>query len=183
MIDIWKKAKDEKQVLHFQNFYTPEISWQNALDFVYTEYASGRVKGRPLPGYFFLQDSNLFIYDGFSGFMEKINGVAGSEECIYYKEPVQDKRRCSCSMYWHMETLRVSVTNHTVPDHLDDFDVLYWQLIGNSYWTINKDKTYKLEPGDLLYFNKEDSHAVEQDGPRCGLILFKYKNHSEQSGS
>ena len=36
---------------------------------------------------------------------------------------------------------------------------------------MNEDKEYVLSPGDLLYFNKEDSHQVLQDGPRAGIII------------
>jgi ribosomal protein L16 Arg81 hydroxylase len=72
---------------------------------------------------------------------------------------------------WHIQTLRFSISDHQVSDHNDPNDVLYWQLLGTSYWKMNKDKTYKMEPGDLLYFNKEDSHEVLQDGPRAGIII------------
>jgi mannose-6-phosphate isomerase-like protein (cupin superfamily) len=61
--------------------------------------------------------------------------------------------------------------HHKVPSHTDPNDVLYWQLLGTSYWKMNNNKEYKLEPGDLLYFNQEDAHAVWQEGPRAGIII------------
>ena len=44
---------------------------------------------------------------------------------------------------------------------------------------MNNDKEYMLEPGDLLYFNKEDSHALRQDGPRAGIIIDDIKQRTK----
>ena len=35
MKDTWAKAKENKEILHFKNFQEPEISWEDALNFVY----------------------------------------------------------------------------------------------------------------------------------------------------
>lgn len=183
MKEIWAKAKNNKEILHFKNFQTPEIGWGDALKFVYdlskipndniikrSGWSGGVAYGSVLAnnGYFLFEENNLFpIFKGVTELMEKVNGGNGGKDCVYYSGP----RTCDCEYMWHIQTLRFSISDHEVSDHNDPNDVLYWQLLGTSYWKMNKDKTYKLEPGDLLYFNKEDSHEVWQDGPRAGIII------------
>lgn len=179
MLDIWKDAKKNKKILHFKNFHQSAITWQEALDFVYTESKDGRIIQQH-EGYFFLQDANLFMFDQVKEFMDKVNGGPGSEECKWYKSPEQKGRQCSqCGKYWHIQTLRFSITDHKVSNHNDPNDVLYWQLLGTSKWIMNQNTEYLLNPGDLLYFNQEDSHEVLQDGPRAGIIIDGRKKEAQ----
>ena len=190
MLDIFKKAKRDKKVLHFENFQTPEITWEDAIKFIYKESTCSskelnsrtdwQDKGQVLSGnmlmnagYLLPQTRNLFpVFAGVSELMNKINDVTDSGKCAYYNDPnLTDQTYCNCESPWHIQALRFSISEHHVHDHNDPNDVLYWQLLGTSYWKINKDKVYKLNPGDLFYFNKEDSHEVWQDGPRSGIII------------
>jgi hypothetical protein len=185
MKDIWAKAKKNKEILHFKNFQEPEIGWEDALTFVYnlSKIQDERVKNRAIKqndvafgsviltdsGYFWFEENNLFsIFKGVEELMEKVNGGGSGKDCIHY---LGEPGNCDCNQQWHVQTLRFVVGHHKVSSHTDPNDVLYWQLLGTSYWKMNNDKEYKLEPGDLLYFNKEDSHAVWQDGPRAGIII------------
>ena len=192
MKDIWAEAKKNQDILHFKNFQEPEIDWGNALKFVYdlskipnksiierSGWTGGVAFGSVLAnnGYFVFDENNLFpIFKGVTEFMEKVNGGDSGKSCSYYSSPV---RSCDCEEMWHIQTLRFSISDHKVSDHNDPNDVLYWQLLGTSTWIMNKDKQYKLEPGDLLYFNKEDSHEVLQDGPRAGIIIDNIKQRSK----
>jgi hypothetical protein len=185
MKEVWAEAKKNQEILHFKNFQTPEIDWEDALKFVYdlskipnddmikrAGWNKSTVFGSVLAnnGYFLFEERNLFpIFKGVTEFMEKVNGGTGSKDCTHYSGNTKD---CNCEYMWHIQTLRFSISDHKVSDHNDPNDVLYWQLLGTSYWKMNKDKTYKMEPGDLLYFNKEDSHEVLQDGPRAGIIIY-----------
>jgi hypothetical protein len=101
--------------------------------------------------------------------MQKVNDGKTNENCIAYK--AESRGHCDCEAEWHIQALRIAIMRHTVSNHNDPNDVLYWQLLGTSYWKINNDKVYKLEPGDLFYFNQEDAHEVWQDGPRVGIII------------
>ena len=184
MKDIWAEAKENQEILHFKNFQEPEIDWGDALKFVYdlskipnksiierSGWSNGVAFGSVLAnnGYFIFDENNLFpIFKGVTEFMEKVNGGDSGKSCSYYSSPAKS---CDCEEMWHIQTLRFSISDHKVSDHNDPNDVLYWQLLGTSTWIMNKDKEYKLEPGDLLYFNKEDSHQVLQDGPRAGIII------------
>jgi mannose-6-phosphate isomerase-like protein (cupin superfamily) len=187
MIEIWQKAKQNQEVLHFKNFQEPDITWENVLNYVYElslvedETLRDRIKGQEISmivkgsvlfnyGYLLFNDNNLFDkFKGVRKLMTKVNGGNSGEKCCKYY--ANTRGLCDCGSYWHMQALRFSMTKHSVSDHNDPNDVLYWQLLGTSRWIINNDKEYLLEPGDLFYFNQEDSHQVFQDGPRAGIII------------
>lgn len=191
MKDIWAKAKENKEILYFKNFQTPEVTWGDALKFVYDLskipnenlinragwWGESHIFGSVLAqnGYFLFDENNLFpVFKGVTEFMEKVNGGNSGSHCSYYKQ-----KGCDCDEQWHIQALRFSISDHEVSNHNDPNAVLYWQLLGTSYWVMNEDKEYKLEPGDLLYFNKEDAHLVWQDGPRAGIIIDDIKDKDE----
>jgi len=183
--EIWQNAKQNKEILYFKNFQKPTITWDEVLKFVYdlskipnenmqkrSGWTSAVTIGSILAhnGYFLFDENNLFkVFDGIRELMSKVNDGNSGEGCMYYTET--GRGNCNCGAFWHMQALRFSITDHSVSDHNDPNDVLYWQVLGNSHWIMNKDKEYILEPGDLLYFNQEDSHEVLQDGPRAGIII------------
>jgi len=185
MKEIWAKAKENKEILHFKNFQEPETTWEDVLNFVYnlSKIPNQDVLDRSIRqkdvafgsvilannGYFWFEENNLFkIFKGVEELMKKVNGNDSGKDCIHYSGSAGN---CDCGQQWHLQTLRLVIGDHNVSSHNDPNDVLYWQLLGTSYWKMNNDKEYKLEPGDLLYFNKEDSHALWQDGPRAGIII------------
>lgn len=185
MKEIWAKAKENQEILYFKNFQKPEVSWEDTLNFVYTlaHIPDKRVLDRSIKqndvafgsvilttnGYFWFEENNLFsTFKGVTEFMEKVNGGVSGKDCIHY---LGEPGHCDCNQQWHIQTLRFVIGDSKVPAHRDPNDVLYWQLLGTSYWKMNNDKEYKLEPGDLLYFNKNDVHEVWQYGPRAGIII------------
>jgi mannose-6-phosphate isomerase-like protein (cupin superfamily) len=194
MENLWANAKANQKVLHFKNFQEPEVTWEDALNFVYNlskipnenmvrmaERSGGISFGSVVAnnGYFRFEESNLFkTFNGIKELMEKVNGGDSGESCSYYRK-TDGPVRCSCGMLWHIQTLRFSISDHKVSVHNDPNDVLYWQLLGTSYWKINGDIEYKLEPGDLFYINKEDSHELRQEGPRAGIIIDNLKQRED----
>ena len=185
MKEVWAKAKQNQETLHFKNFQEPKITWADALSFIYNlaKIPNKNMLDRSMNeggvafgsailtnnGYFWFEENNLFpIFKGVEELMEKVNGTNSGKDCIHY---LRQPGHCDCDQQWHIQTLRLVIGDNNVGSHNDPNDVLYWQVLGTSYWKINNEKEYKLEPGDLLYFNKEDSHAVWQDGPRAGIII------------
>jgi len=187
MREVWAKAKLNKEILLFENFQIPEITWEDVMSFVYELSkieADENLKKRAArsfggtaslfgsvmfkDGYFLFEESRLFsMFKGVTQLMEKVNGGNSGENCDYY----ESHSSCTCGEQWHIQTLRVSIGEYGVSNHNDPNDVLYWQVLGNSRWTMNNDVEYILKPGDLLYFNQEDLHRVFQDGPRAGIII------------
>lgn len=191
MLEEFKKAKSKKEVILYKNFQQPEITWEDVLKYVYklskipnpnmlvrVEKSGGYPMGSLIDnrGYFLFDDNFLFTeFKGIEELMQKINNNKTDKNCIAYKNESQGK--CNCEATWHIQALRFSMMDHFVSNHNDPNDVLYWQVLGTSYWKINKDKIYKLEPGDLFYFNQEDSHEVWQDEPRAGIIIDSKYRH------
>lgn len=192
MIDKFKNAKINKEVILFENFQKPDISWDDALQFIFDESA---IKNDQLAkkveddiatnasykdnlsylGNIQIQDkfwlapqtSSLFSkFNGIDELMLKINNGKQNKECNRY-----NSSDCNCDVIWHIQGLRMSLSPRHVTDHNDPWDILYWQVLGSSYWKINNDKVYKLNPGDMLYFSQEDSHQVWCEGPRAGIII------------
>ena len=59
----------------------------------------------------------------------------------------------------------------TFGKHNDNEDVLNWQVIGNTKWTIwdKETKEYILEPGDFIYVPKGMDHNTEVLMPRASV--------------
>ena len=184
MIEQFKLAKQNKDILFFENFQTPEISWENVLNFLFEESAKetnflpeseewekwekwGNIQ---VQDHLWLAPQTNYLFTKFKGvedLLKKVNGGAVNKCCTYYAE----ERKCNCKNVWHSQGMRISLGRRIVSSHQDPHDILYWQILGSSYWKINNDKVYKLRPGDLFYFSKEDYHMVWCDEPRAGLII------------
>jgi hypothetical protein len=184
MIEQFKKAKINKEVLYFKNFQPTKITWDEVLKFIFdeTKISNPNLKKKininneldvlgnvQIQNKFWLapQTNNLFSrFDGVTELLFKVNGNKEDHGCGYYSNV-----SCNCEVVWHTQGIRISLSDRHVPDHNDPWDILYWQLLGTSFWKINNDKVYELNPGDLLYFSQEDSHAVWCEGPRAGIII------------
>lgn len=180
MIEHFKKAKDNKEVILFKNFQEVKITWEDALKFIFDECSipnEGLKKNKNVDSLgnvqiqdkFWLAPQTNYLFDRFDGISEllyKVNGNKENKECSRYKIGT-----CNCDLVWHMQGLRMSLSPRHVSDHNDPWDILYWQVLGTSFWKINNDKVYQLNPGDMLYFSQEDSHAVWCEGPRAGFII------------
>jgi hypothetical protein len=182
--DIFQLAKVNKEVLHFKNFQAPNMDWKDILSFLFdeAEIENKELQKKINPDYkldalgniqiqekFWLAPQTSSLFDRFSDIANLLYRVNDSQEdraCGYY-----NNQGCTCSLVWHSQGIRISLTSRTVSDHNDPYDILYWQVVGSSLWKINKDKVYELQPGDLLYFSKEDSHEVWCTEPRAGVII------------
>lgn len=192
MIEIWKEAKKNKDVILFKNFQEIKINWDDALQFIFDEFSieNSNLKQQidnlhannsvtkdnldylgnvQIQEKFWLAPQTNYLFDKFEGISEllhKVNGNQDNKDCERYTLGT-----CNCDLIWHMQGLRMSLSPRYVSDHNDPWDILYWQVLGTSFWKINNDKTYELNPGDMLYFSQEDSHAVWCEGPRAGFII------------
>jgi len=184
MISKFKEAKENKSVLHFKNFQEPQISWEDVLKFIFEEaeiqnpdlqsksnlyYRMWDLGNIQIQNKLWLapQTKNIFSkFNGVSELLYKVNGDKEDKKCDMYNGDT-----CNCEVVWHIQGMRISLAGRYVSDHKDPHDILYWQVLGTSFWKINNDKIYELNPGDLLYFSREDSHAVWCTEPRAGIII------------
>lgn len=187
MLNQIEDAKKNNQALVFEKYQMPEITWEDVLLFLYKESlvpnhdltrkvkkmnnlaefsAMGNVQ---IQSSFWLspQSNNIFKdFNGVSELLYKLNDSKDNSHCKYYLNSW-----CSCDSYWHFQGIRISLSNRLVSDHHDPHDIFYWQILGTSFWKVNNDITYTLNPGDMLYLPKESSHEVWCDGPRAGLLI------------
>ena len=187
MLQLIKEAKKNKHEVLFEKYQTPEITWEDMMNYIYKESTieNKNLKERvekvnnpsaldyigniQIQEKFWLAPQTHNLFDEFAGVSEllyKINNSVDNRDCGYYKKQTHD-----CSSDWHPQGIRMSLSNRLVSDHNDPHDVFYWQILGTSFWKIDNKKTYELKPGDMLYLPLENSHSVWCDGPRAGLLI------------
>jgi hypothetical protein len=187
MFELIKEAKKNKQGIVFEKYQMPNITWEDMMKYIYKESTIknkdleekvGKV-GNPIvldcigniqiQERFWLAPQTHDLFEEFYGISEllyKLNNGVDNRSCEYYKQ-----KQHNCSSDWHPQGVRMSLSDRLVSDHHDPHDIFYWQILGTSFWKIDNDITYKLEPGDMLYLPLENSHEVWCDGPRAGLLI------------
>lgn len=190
MIKFWEDIINSNEpAVHLENFHKVDVTWDDVVRFLYKEATTpSRFKPNPQE-----QEShpaeivnNLKIQRGlyvipqardlqrhFTGVPELMNRVNGNEisnDCPYY-DGDYNQFVCTCNSLWHIQGLRFSLGGNVINHHKDPCDVLYWQMLGSSYWTINEEKEYKLNPGDLFFVSKNATHGIRQDEPRVAILI------------
>lgn len=187
MLDKIIDAKKNNYGFVIEKYQMPEITWEDVLLFLYKESLKkspdleqkvieqnnpadfNSIGNIQIQSKFWLspQTNNIFKdFNGVSELLYKLNDSKDNSHCGYYNND-----SCSCNIPWHFQGIRISLSNRLVSDHHDPHDIFYWQILGTSFWKVNKDITYTLYPGDLFYLPKESSHEVWCDGPRAGLLI------------
>ena len=190
MFNEISEAKEKGSGVVFKQFQNPTITWEDILNFLYREStASSKTSkdleekvqkiGNPtdfnsignvqIQSKFWLAPQTSKLFEEFNDVSELLYKLNNSEEdrgCGHYRRSAHD-----CALDWHYQGIRVSLSNRVVSDHHDPHDIFYWQIVGTSFWKIDGDITYTLNPGDLFYLPKENSHEVWCDGPRAGLLI------------
>lgn len=187
MLELIKEAKENSHAIVFEKYQMPEITWEDMMKYIYKESIAKNwdlaekvkkvnnldsldfIGNIQIQNKFWLAPQTGYLFDEFPGISEllyKLNNSKDNRECSYYK-----KHQHNCDSDWHPQGIRMSLSDRLVSDHHDPHDIFYWQILGTSFWKIDNDITYKLEPGDMLYLPLENSHEVWCDGPRAGLLI------------
>lgn len=189
--ELWNNiVKNKEESRLFKNFHDPEMDWNDVMNFMYQQATNrsgfkqneeekkqhpnvilnGSLKTQPglyiIP---LIRDIHNFFHSAYT-LMQKISGDKKVNSCDYYKGNDNDFP-CNCGSIWHIQGLRLSVSDIVINHHHDPCDVLVWQMVGKSYWTINKKNEYELAPGDLMYVSKDATHGIHQTGPRLTMII------------
>ena len=188
---MWNEIiRDKSDAILFNDFHNPEMDWNDVIDFVYKQSIKksnftqnpeekkqhpnvqiiGSLKVQPD---FYMIPLARDIHNFFNSVPSLMQKITGSEEvnsCNYYVGEYNEMP-CNCGSIWHIQGLRLSISDAVIDHHHDPCHILVWQMVGNSYWTINEKETYTLSPGDLLYVNKNATHGIKQDGPRLTMII------------
>jgi hypothetical protein len=189
----FKESIDNSSAVLLKKYFLTSISWQDILNFLYEQSliknedlevkkdpnALVDVFGNILtmqPFWFAPQTGKVWEdFVELKDFLIKLNKDFDVdpkfEECSFYQH--WDDRPCNCNSIWHSEGIKVSLSNKYIFEHSDPWHACYLQILGESFWKINGEKsvTYKLEEGDLLFFPKNTSHEVWSEGPRAGMLI------------
>jgi len=179
-----QKAKNDSKVLIFEQFHITDITWENVAKFLYNESLipneilkdrilnqGGNFRGNVeiQSGLWFAPQGRKTVFNSFPGVSEllyKLNKSVDNTNCAYY-----DAKPCDCNSDWHLQGIRISMTDRVTGYHQDTVDAVFWQILGTSLWEVDKKETYTLKPGDLIYLPTETAHKVWGEGPRLGLII------------
>jgi len=64
--------------------------------------------------------------------------------------------------------INLSSNINNIPSHKDALDNFYWQCIGSTEWMCG-DKSYTVNPGDMVYIPANSYHAVNFSMPRAAI--------------
>ena len=64
--------------------------------------------------------------------------------------------------------INLSSNLSNIPQHFDAHDNFYWQCIGSTTWHC-KDKSYTVNPGDMVYIPSNTYHGVDFSMPRAAI--------------
>jgi mannose-6-phosphate isomerase-like protein (cupin superfamily) len=97
---------------------------------------------------------------------ENIDSVENIRQSIHSLRPTESQ----CTAHIYISLLSIS---NTFGWHNDDTDVFYVQALGNTSWQVKHDKeeSFLLEPGDLIYVPKQMMHNTIPETPRVGISI------------
>ena len=134
-----------------QNHEMPSISWGDVIGCL----DDGIKKNsfiKFLSGYRFVIHDHSYI----NSIQTLVNSISKLDPAV----------RCSAHVYMHLMG-----SNDGFGSHRDKSDVIFWQVIGKTFWSIDDDKKYEyiLNPGDCIYVPRGMFHDVKSLSPRVGI--------------
>lgn len=169
MLESIKESKKNHKVLVIKDFYKDTPSWQEFMDYI---DKSSRVEESMCPdgptehdkslgavviGNVIIKQ-NFYFYLGMDWHMNK-----ATEDIEKAFNDVFDATGGVSSIY-----LNVSSNVRNVEQHFDELDNFYWQCIGSTTWHC-EDKTYTVNPGDMVYIPSKTYHGVDFSMPRAAI--------------
>jgi len=116
---------------------------------------------------------NNFNQSVLSGNMIKHNplGFFVSHDAHFIPElkNVLDDLKCSIAHLY----FNITLNGKTFGRHNDTMDVWFWNCQGQTKWIMEDNKSFVLNPGDLIYVSKNTYHEVVPLSPRAGISMSK----------
>jgi ribosomal protein L16 Arg81 hydroxylase len=148
--DLFLQARNTKKSHFFGSIDIPLLSWDTILD---------ELEAHITGGLDYESKNNLrFIL-----FEMRNQTIARFVEQYSKLDPT-----LHCGAHGYVNLMSKSGENGR---HKDPADVLFWQVVGTTRWTIEDDttKTYILEPGTAVYVPTGMYHSVTSLSPRAGI--------------
>lgn len=139
----------------YKNYYDGGLSWEDVISNI---------------NYCILNNRNLRKFDDL-GFLSYDGHII--KKCDFIFNQIKEENK-NTRFYVTTAHLYVSLSekSKTSGKHRDGAFVWYWQCIGNTKWIVyenEKENTYELSPGDLIYIPRGVFHSVSPLTPRAGI--------------
>ena len=148
------KARQNKTQLYMQNIFPNTITWDESFDYmtkVVEEDSPVRI------GKYFTIITHTAHHH-----IEKVKSVCNEIEKLNNRSANVDI--ADAHMY-----MGLTAKSESIGKHHDDCEVIFWQCIGKTEWTVDENNKYILSPGDCLYIPKGMMHEVKSLSPRMGI--------------
>ncbi len=151
----------------FKNFNSNVPSWDNFIKYIQESSFIPSSYSDPLPDYDLNLGGkvvgNILIKQDLYFYMAAHRHIEDSIKIEQDFKSFLDYKFQLANIY-----VNLSSKIDNIPPHSDPLDNFYWQCQGSVEWVAN-DKTYLVEPGDLVYIPAKTSHAVNFSVPRAAM--------------
>ena len=147
-----ENARQNRTQLYMQNVCPDTVTWDESFDYL-TEVMNEDSHVR-LEKYFTIITHTAHHH------LDKVKNFCAEIEKI--------ENRSGDNIDAHMYTGLTSMSE-SIGEHHDVCEVIFWQCIGRTEWTINRNDTYVMSPGDCIYIPKGMMHEVKSLSPRMGV--------------
>jgi len=151
----------------FKNFNNNVPSWDDFIKYIQDSSFESSSYSDPLPDYDLNLGGkvvgNILIKQDLYFYMAAHRHIKDSIKIEQDFKSFLDYRFSIANIY-----VNLSSKIDNIPSHCDAQDNFYWQCQGSVEWVAN-DKTYLVEPGDLVYIPAKTSHAVNFFVPRAAV--------------
>jgi mannose-6-phosphate isomerase-like protein (cupin superfamily) len=168
--DILKENKANNKLVVLKDFCKDVPSWQEIIDYIdkSSNVTDSRMPAEPneydkaLGGVYV---GNVLIKQNFYFYLAMHGHVSNATEEIEkaFQDIYPDKEGGLSSMY-----VNFSSNLSNIPQHFDAHDNFHWQCIGSTTWHC-EDKTYVVNPGDMVYIPSKSYHGVDFSMPRAAI--------------
>lgn len=148
------EARATQTQLYMQNIFPKTITWDESFDYmtkVVEEDSPVRI------GKYFTIITHTAHYH-----LDKVKTICNEIEKLENRNANVDI--ADAHMY-----MGLTAKSESIGKHHDDCEVIFWQCIGQTEWTVGENDKYILCPGDCIYIPKGTMHEVKSLSPRMGV--------------
>lgn len=168
ILETIKQHKKDSKIAVIKDFCTDTPSWQEFIDYI-DKGSNAKEPTMPQPGEYDkslggVTIGNVMIKQNFYFYISGTGAIGKASQ------EIQDSFTHEFGTYGGISTLYVNFSTNlnNIPQHFDPHDNFYWQCIGSTTWHC-EDKTYEVNPGDLVYIPSKTYHGVDFSMPRAAV--------------
>lgn len=147
-------ARMLKKHYKFNSNDLPQIEWIDIVDCI---------------NYNVIHNRQIVTLENFGLLLLDLNSLSKIKEVFLDFCKLEPKINCSAHLY-----ISLSVRSKTFGWHKDQSDVIFWQALGKTHFSIKEEQIlyeYILQPSDLIYIPAGIEHCTIPLTPRAGISL------------